>query len=235
MCGQGRPVCSHTGGGGASRNSPDALSSSREHWGLQDRASRRCPRLRHPERALSSSRSRIPQLMQQRAAWSQTLQRRQHVPHRPARTFACAACRHMASIGSQVTFPCCCACCACVWICCCCCCCPQDSDEEVLVALEDVLAPHPDDLLDAAALGLTSQVCTHMCVWVGGGGCGCGWVGGLGESCHVTHVCAVARVCLLLHCVRGMCVHVACTLSVSQRLQGSSFDCRIARPSSPRH
>lgn len=34
----------------------------------------------------------------------------------------------------------------------------QDSDEEVLVPLEDVLMPHPDDIMDAQALGLTSQV-----------------------------------------------------------------------------
>jgi hypothetical protein len=34
----------------------------------------------------------------------------------------------------------------------------QDSDEEVLVPLEDVLVPHPEDFLNAETLGLTSQV-----------------------------------------------------------------------------
>lgn len=38
----------------------------------------------------------------------------------------------------------------------------QDSDDEVLVHLEDVLTPHPQDLADAEALGLTAQVLTYM-------------------------------------------------------------------------
>jgi hypothetical protein len=40
----------------------------------------------------------------------------------------------------------------------------QDSDDEVLVPLEDVLIPHPEDFLDAQALGLTSQV--RHATWV---------------------------------------------------------------------
>jgi hypothetical protein len=47
----------------------------------------------------------------------------------------------------------------------------QDSDDEVLVPLEDVLMPHPEDFLDAQALGLTSQVCCSClapAVWLHG-------------------------------------------------------------------
>ena len=34
----------------------------------------------------------------------------------------------------------------------------QDSDDEVLVPIEDVLVPHPEDFVDAETLGLTAQV-----------------------------------------------------------------------------
>jgi hypothetical protein len=44
-------------------------------------------------------------------------------------------------------------------------CCLQDSDDEVLVSLEDVLAPHPEDLLDPETYHLHSQL-THA-----GSGC----------------------------------------------------------------
>jgi len=36
----------------------------------------------------------------------------------------------------------------------------QDSDDEVLVPIEDVLVPHPEDFVDAETLGLTAQVRT---------------------------------------------------------------------------